>query len=409
MKVVHVSTTDYGGAYKAAARISESMRACGADSEILIRTKRYKDTPGVEIFGNPAGKFLSKAKNVINLLLSRGEIISDYIGTDITRHPLVKNADVVILHWVNSFVSYKVVERLGKLDKPIIWVMHDMWLFTGGCHVDQYCGGYERGCGYCPLLKSQKKEDISRKNFTQKYRMLDKSQIRLIGPSNWIVNCAAQSAITNRQQIDRIPNPVNTEIYKPLGDKKSLRKKYGISRDKKVILYGAVNATADRNKGYHFLLEALKQIDTRDYVLVVFGNKDKDPDMEKVIDTLFMGYIKEEQTLVELYNLADVFVAPSHQENYPNSILEASACGIPAAAFRIGGIPDLVIHGKTGYLAPYGDTGELAAGIAQCADQTKELGSAAGKWIASVNNYNKVGRSYITLAEEMMGQKHYEK
>lgn len=409
MKVVHVSTTDYGGAYKAAARISESMRANGADSEILIRTKRYDDTPGVEAFRNPVQKILSKGKNGINLLLSRGEVISDYIGTNITRHPLVKNADVIILHWVNSFVSYKTVERLGKLGKPVIWVMHDMWLFTGGCHVDKNCGGYERQCGFCPYLRGRKDKDVSRKNFIRKHRMLERSEIVLAGPSRWIVDCASKSLITGHQQIERIPNPINTDIYKPIEDKSGLRNKYNIPQNKKVILYGAVNATGDRNKGYHFLVNALRQIDTKEYLLIIFGNKDKDSDIEKIIDTVFMGYIKDERILIELYNLADVFAAPSQQENYPNSVLESSACGTPVAAFQIGGIPDIVDHEKTGILAPYGDTEKLAHCIEHCAENAQQMGAAARKRIEEINGYDRIGKMYIMLAENMLERKQYEK
>lgn len=409
MKVVHISTTDSGGAYRAAARISQSMAVYGAESEVLIRTKIYDDTPGVEIFTNLFQKLYSKAKNGINLLMSKGEVISDYIGTDITKHPLVKEADAVVLHWVNSFVSYGIVERLQELHKPIIWVMHDMWLFTGGCHVDQYCGGYEHQCGNCPLIKSGKQNDISRKNFLRKMKMFDKSRIVLSGPSSWIVNQAAKSKITGSQRIVRIPNPIDIEVYRPISNTKELRDKYGISQEKKVILYGAVNATADKNKGYLFLVEALKKIDRNKYVLVVFGNRDEDSSIEKIIDTVFMGYIKDEQTLIELYNLADVFVAPSHQENYPNSVVEASACGTPVTAFQIGGIPDIVIHKESGYLAPYGNTEELAAGIQLCAGQKEKMGMAAREKITKTNSYEIIGEKYTELIRSMMEQEKYGK
>ena len=276
MKVVHISTTDYGGAYKAAARISESMNICGIDSEVLIRTKKYRETVGIEIFTNLFQKIYSKAKNLLNLLMSRREVISDYIGTDITGHPLVKEADVVILHWVNSFVSYGIVEKLQKLDKPVLWVMHDMWLFTGGCHVDQYCGGYEHQCGNCPLIRSKRQNDVSRKNFLRKIKMFNQSEIVLVGPSSWILSEASKSKITCNLRMLRIPNPINTEIYRPISNSKELKSKYGISEGKKIILYGAVNATGDRNKGYFYLLEALKRIDRNKYTVVIFGNKDRD-------------------------------------------------------------------------------------------------------------------------------------
>lgn len=404
MKVVHISTTDYGGAYKAAARISESMNICGIDSEVLIRTKKYRETVGIEIFTNLFQKIYSKAKNLLNLLMSRREVISDYIGTDITEHPLVKEADVVILHWVNSFVSYGIVEKLQKLDKPVLWVMHDMWLFTGGCHVDQYCGGYEHQCGNCPLIRSKRQNDVSRKNFLRKIKMFNQSEIVLVGPSSWILSEASKSKITCNLRMLRIPNPINTEIYRPISNSKELKSKYGISEGKKIILYGAVNATGDRNKGYYYLLEALKRIDRNKYTVVIFGNKDRDSIVEEIVDTVFMGYIQDEQTLIELYNLADVFVAPSQQENYPNSVLEASACGTPVVAFRIGGIPDIVSHKGSGYLAPYCDIEELAAGIRFCAGQKEKMGMSARQKVVETNSYELIGNKYKELIQNMIEQ-----
>lgn len=404
MKVVHISTTDYGGAYKAAARISESMNICGIDSEVLIRTKKYRETVGIEIFTNLFQKIYSKAKNLLNLLMSRREVISDYIGTDITGHPLVKEADVVILHWVNSFVSYGIVEKLQKLDKPVLWVMHDMWLFTGGCHVDQYCGGYEHQCGNCPLIRSKRQNDVSRKNFLRKIKMFNQSEIVLVGPSSWILSEASKSKITCNLRMLRIPNPINTEIYRPISNSKELKSKYGISEGKKIILYGAVNATGDRNKGYFYLLEALKRIDRNKYTVVIFGNKDRDSFVEEIVDTVFMGYIQDEQTLIELYNLADVFVAPSQQENYPNSVLEASACGTPVVAFRIGGIPDIVSHKESGYLAPYCDIEELAVGIRFCAGQKEKMGMSARQKVVETNSYELIGNKYKELIQNMIEQ-----
>lgn len=404
MKIVHVSTTDYGGAYKAAARISGSLQRCGEESSIMIRTKRYQDTAGSEVFHNGYQRLFSKIKNGFNILLSRGEVISDYFGTDITHYQMVKEADVIVLHWVNSFISYRVVEQLTKLGKPIIWVMHDMWLLTGGCHVDQYCGGYEHLCGKCPLIGSRKKKDLSYRNFIRKKKMLQGSKIRLVCPSRWLSGCAAHSEITKGQSICRIPNPIDINLYKPLEKTEDIRDKYHISADKKVILYGAVNATSDQNKGYQHLLNALKLLDGGNYVLVIYGNSEGAKGIEKYISTILAGYIQDEQTLIELYNLADVFVAPSLQENYPNSVLEASACGTPVTAFQIGGMPDIVLHNRSGYLAPLGDAGRLAEGIKLCAQNSREMGACARKHVEETNSYERIGKSYQELILDMMEQ-----
>ena len=397
--MVHVSTTDYGGAYKAAARINESMKACGADSMLLLRTKYNRNNLGEVVFHSGCQSLYSKFKNVINLLLSRGEVISDYCGTNITNNILINEADVIVLHWVNSFIAYKNVEQLLSMSKKIIWVMHDMWLFTGGCHCDQYCGGYEHECGWCPLLKRSKEVDISRRNFIRKINMLSKGEITLVGPSQWITDCAKKSNITQGKKIVRIPNPINLKCFKPMVIKSDTFLKYHINTKKKVVLFGAVNSLKDANKGYGRLINALRLLPKEQYIAVVFGNKNEDHYLKQFIETIFLGYISDESELVEIYNMADVFVAPSNQENYSNAVLEAQACGVPVVAFDIGGMSDMIQHLENGYLANYQDIEDLAQGIVFCASNKEKLGYYARVRSEKENDYKVIGNMYYKICE----------
>lgn len=396
---MHISTTDYGGAYKAAARINESMKACGVDSVLLLRTKYNSNNLGEVIFHNRFQKYFSKFKNVINILLSRKEVISDYCGTNITHHILIKEADVIVLHWVNSFIAYKNVEQLLNTSKKIIWVMHDMWLFTGGCHCDQYCGGYEHECGWCPFLKNNREMDISRRNFIRKSNMLNKGEITLVGPSNWITDCAAKSKITRGQKLLHIPNPINLMCFKPMTIRSETFIKYRINTKKKIVLFGAVNSLKDVNKGYDYLVNALKLLPKEQYIAVVFGNKSEDQYLKKIIDTIFLGYISDENQLAEIYNMADVFVAPSSQENYPNAVLEAEACGVPVVAFDIGGMSDMILHLENGYLAKYQDIEDLASGIVFCVNNKEKLGNNARMRSEKENDYKVVGNMYYEICK----------
>lgn len=399
MKVVHVSTTDYGGAYKAAARINESMEACGVDSQLLLRTKYNKNNFGEEVFHSRYQRFCSKFKNVVNLLLSRGEIVSDYFGTNITHDVIIDQADVIVLHWVNSFIAYRNAEQLLNTSKKIIWVMHDMWLFTGGCHCDQYCGGYEHRCGWCPFLSRSKEKDISRRNFIRKANMLSKGEITLVGPSQWIMDCAAKSSITQGQKILCIPNPINLRRFKPMTIKPDTFIKFQINTKKKIVLFGAVNSLKDANKGYNYLVNALQILPKDQYIAIVFGNKNEDQYLKQIIETVFLGYITDENDLVEIYNMADVFVAPSNQENYPNAVLEAEACGVPVVAFDIGGMSDMIFHLENGYLAKYQDIEDLAAGIVFCAANKEKLGYNARTRSEKENDYKVVGNMYCDICK----------
>lgn len=396
MQVVHLTTTDFGGAYKAAVRISKSMEYVGVDSKVLVRTKSRIDTEGMEVINTPLKKLISKTKNVGNLLLSEGDVISDYFGTDISKNQYVMDADVVFLHWVNSFVSYHDVEKLMKLNKKIVWVMHDMWLFTGGCHCDQYCGRYIEECGFCPLSKHKKENDISRKNFYRKQAMLNKGGITLVGPSNWLVECAKKSNITKGKQIFCIANPIDDTIFYPRKNEEELRDKYGLPIDKKVILFGAMKADKDINKGITYLKKAIDLLSKQDYVAVVFGNEGKQVSEEYAIQTFYMGKILDENALAELYNCADVFVAPSFQESFGYTICEALSCGIPVVAFPVGGILDQIEHKKNGYLAKYQDVDDIVRGIEWAINEKN--GESRNLLI---NDYKNIGKEYLRICKQV--------
>ncbi len=395
MKVLHLATIDLGGAYKAAVRISESMQKCGIDSEILIRTKVHEDTQAAEVFENAAQKFVSKSKNFVNLMLSQKDIISDYLGTDVSAHPLVQDADVLVLHWVNSFLSYRSVEKLLATGKTVIWVMHDMWTFTGGCHYDGYCGGYAHGCGKCPHIGSGKENDLSRRNFTRKAQVMKSGKMIFVGPSQWSVDCAGKSRITERQRIVRILNPVNRDVFYRRDTIPALKKKYRIPADRKIILFGATQADNNKIKGMQYLDEALCGLSEKEYAVVIFGNQGSVHLTNDKLEVRCLGPVKQEQALAEIYSCADVFAAPSLQEAFGYTVSEALSCRVPVAAFAVGGIKDQVRHLENGYLAPVEDAQELLKGIRWCTDADNQ--TRIRQTALPDNDYQTVGRAYRAL------------
>lgn len=395
MKVLHLATVDVGGAYKAAVRINESMQKCGVDSQILLRSRVYEDTQAVEIFNSVAQKLVSKSKNVINLLLSQKDVQSDYLGTDVSGHPLVQEADVLILHWVNSFLSYRSVEKLLAMGKTVIWVMHDMWPFTGGCHYDWYCGGYTHCCGKCPHLNSQKEQDLSRRNFMRKVQAVKSGKMIFVGPSGWSVACATQSKITEGQKVVKILNPINRDVFCRRDNIQALREKYRIPTGKKIILFGASGADNNKIKGMQYLDEALCEISEKEYAVAIFGNTKTVRLKNQKLEVICLGAIEREDELAEIYSCADVFAAPSLQEAFGYTVNEALSCGVPVAAFDVGGIKDQVSHQINGYLAPVRDAQELLRGIRWCTDVNNQprIRQAA----LPENDYQTIGRAYMAL------------
>lgn len=403
MKVIHVGTIDEGGAYQAMVRISDSMKMQGIDSSIILRTKNYDDSQGKKcIHGYKI--FISKMKNVFNNVCGAENIHVDLFGTNISQNQYIQDADVVFLHWTNSFIPYNSLLKLANLKMRVVWVMHDMWLLTGGCHVDKYCGQYREGCSDCLYVRRKWRKRLISKCYEWKAKVLKELNPILVMPSNWLAECANDSGITKQLKKYVIPNPVNGNVFFKNDSKQIFLRQYDLKSGSKIILFGAIHATTNPHKGFRYLKEALKDAQREDWVLVVFGN-DAHAETEKrigVIPIVYLGLINNEQMLNKIYNSADVFVAPSDQENYANSVLEAMSCGVPAVAFDIGGMPDLIVHKKSGYLVKYGNIQDLLEGIDYCVTNKDQLSETALMDRKRYNSMDVVGKKYDQLCMELL-------
>ncbi len=386
MKVVHITTTDYGGAYRAASNISIAMRKQGIESVLLVREKSGSESV-VPAVNTRLALLRSKTRNFFNLLISHGDVVNDRFGYEIHRHFLVKEADVIVLHWVNSFVSYRGVERLLRSGKPVIWVLHDMWLMTGGCHYDKECGKYQGECRDCPLLRNR--VSLTCRLQKRKKKMLAFGNFTAVGCSQWITECAGRSLILKEKHCVCIPNPVDTDIY--------YRKECDpILRRKKTILFGAMSLL-DKRKGFDLLIKALGYLPREEYALCIVGEADGKVFEELEFEYRFYGRIDSQERMAEVYNEADVYVIPSRQENLSNAVTEAMACGVPVVAFDVGGMSDMIIHQENGYLAKAFDDKEFSEGILYCVRHGETLSSNAQKAIKDRFSMDVIGRRYNQL------------
>ena len=403
INILHVTTIDEGGAYKAVLRMQESMERCGIHSNLLLRTKKSNLSMKNQILflNSPIKKIISKVNNGLNLLLKRDSISRDVFGNNIVNHHAVQDADIIVLHWINSFLSGKSLQQIFQLGKPVIFVLHDMWLFTGGCHVAGECNRYQLECSTCPQIPGNRVHDNSWKNYRDKENLLSKYQFFVLAPSRWMRDCAEKSQVLKGKEITYIPNCYDRNIFYPRTDREALRKKYGIPQGKKVILFGAAfNGAGNPDKGFSYLKQALMLLSENDYFLVIFGHA-QNKDVESLKQSYKLaGYIEAESELAELYSLADVYVTPSLQESFGFTVCEAMACGTPVTAFAVGGILDQITHMEDGYLARVKDSHDLAEGIEYCAKNRNEWGKKAEE-NAKRFSYEEVGRQYVDFFEEL--------
>lgn len=286
--------------------------------------------------------------------------------------PDTSKYDIVHLHWTNAgFLSIKDV---AKLRVPVVWTLHDMWPFTGGCQYDNECGRYEVGCGECPILGSTKRRDLSASRFSSKLRNWRENDITFVAPSYWMAREAKRSQIGRNRSVEVIKNGLDLRRFRPV-DRRLARQVLDLPEHAHLVLYGALNATSDTRKGYDLLQQAASKLNASvpadaDLFYVVFGSGVRRVE-ESVVNgrpsrTFHLGKLSDEYSLILAYSACDVFVAPSRQENLANTLAESMACGLPCVAFDIGGMPDLITHQQNGYLATPFDSNDLADGIGWC-------------------------------------------
>jgi glycosyltransferase involved in cell wall biosynthesis len=370
VQVLHVSTYDSRGAGRAAHRLNQGLQAIGASSQLLVQSKSSDDrrviTPRTKLEKRVAKLRPSFSQLPLNLYPKREP--TDYYASWLpdTMHRQIRTlpADVINLHWLGD--GCLDVQSLAKFQQPLVWTVHDMWAFTGGCHYSQGCDLYKRTCGTCPQLGSSMAQDLSRWQWHRKARIWKPLNLTIVSPSEWLAKCVRASSIFGNTRVDVIPNGIDPQRYRPL-DRQVVRELLHLPQEKHLVLFGAMQATQDKRKGFNLLQAALDDLSEtiwRDRLeLVVFGSSQPQESIDLGFKTHYLGRFHDDVSLSLVYAAADVFVAPSVEDNLPNTVMEALACGTPCVAFNIGGMPDMIEHQRNGYLAEPYRVEDLAQGI----------------------------------------------
>ncbi len=406
MNILIVNTSDmYGGAAIAAFRLMNALLREGEHVKMLVRDKQADHT-GVIAAG-------SKLENRFNFYLERGVIFlrngftKQYLfdisianrGLSITHLPAYREAEVIHLHWINQgMLSLDEIGRIIASGRKIVWTMHDMWPFTGICHHAAGCIRYERSCGECPWLRSPSRNDLSHQLFHAKQAVYARGGITFVACSNWLRELAAKSPLTAGHQVVSIPNPIDTAVYIPM-DKREARHRLNLPEDKKIVLFAAAKAS-DRRKGMDYLVEASRIMAQQhdDILFLIAGNDGEELGKHLSLPARSLGYVAP-RDMPGVYNAADLFVTPSLQENLPNTIMEAMACGTPCVGFHTGGIPEMISHGTNGYVAAYRDADDLSEGILRIlsGNDAGLFSSEARRKVVEEYRQEKIARRYIQL------------
>ena len=400
LKILHLSAANaYSGAGIACLNIHSELLRQGIDSKVLFLKNNGYQAEGIFYFDDTLlNKIIQKLvtffdRGILFLYVKRKAQVfsSNIFGIDLSSHALIKKADIIHLHWINhGFVS---INSFSKIKKPLLFTMHDTWLFTGGCHYFLNCRGFEKACGQCPTLNSSHQMDLSYQVLARKKEIFNRVNYQLVAISHWMKNAAQSSILFKDKEINVIPSAIDVDFFY-LKDSIVCRKEFGLSKTEKIVLIGAQEIDSPY-KGIGLAVEALEKFTSFALTIVTFGNGEiiiNNP-KHKVKN---LGFISSKEKMASLYAASDLFFAPSLAEGFGMTVAEAQACGTPVLSFQNTGPEDIVQHQISGYLAQYANSSDLFAGLNYCLhtefDHMKFSALVRSKFsiVKTVDDYEKI-------------------
>lgn len=419
MRVLLINTSErIGGAAIAAGRLMEALKNNGIKAKLLVRDKQTDRITVVSLKHSwrMVWKFVWERIVIWHANHFRKDNIFAVdianTGTDITSLPEFQQADVIHLHWINQgMLSLKNIDKILASGKPVVWTMHDMWPCTGICHHARECTLYQEECHNCPFIgEGKKKKDLSYHVFRKKRDLYKGRHIHFVACSHWLERRAGRSVLLAGHSVTSIPNPINTNLFKP-HDKQEARSRCGLPHGVKLMLFGSVKIT-DKRKGIDYLIEscwllAEKHPELKEQLgVVVFGNQSQQLENLLPFKVYPLDFVTDEHRLVDIYNSVDIFVTPSLEENLPNTIMEAMACGIPCVGFNVGGIPEMIDHLHNGYVAQYKSSADFANGIYWTLTEPDYPSLSEQACRKAVAHYSEgaIAKKYIDLYNKVTGR-----
>jgi glycosyltransferase involved in cell wall biosynthesis len=326
-------------------------------------------------------------------------------------------ADVVHLHWISFLADYPSFFQSIPADVPIVWTLHDMNPFTGGCHYADQCLQYRFGCGDCPQVTRPYRNDVSRATLEAKQSALAQRHLTIVSPSHWLKTQAQLSPVwPSKADFRVIPYGLDLHQFSPM-NKLQARHELGLKSDAFLVGFGAADLATPR-KGIKHLLNALRQLrnssggnSSCNVECILFGSG-KLPDLDGLPPIHQLGFVDSIAHQRRIYSALDVVVLTSREDNQPQIGLEALACGTPVIGFASGGIPEFVRHGRTGLLVGLGNEAELASQIRRLITDTElrnQLGAEGRKMMQTEFEITKQSETYLGLYQSMLNQTRFKR
>lgn len=406
LEVLHLATYEsFGGAARASKRIYQALKTWPILCHMFTLLKTSEDESIFVVQPKDSHEQLKyihalltsnqKQKLGKNVILESYGVISAGILDKINEH----QAPLVHLHWINNLLS---IEDIGKINKLIVWTLHDMWPFSGIEHISYDPDAFF----YKNSPKVTLDNNLSLDTFRLKQEYWYEQKFTLVAPSHWLADCARRSILFNNCDISVIPYPIDYDFWSPKNQPNSCVR-FNFDINKKQILFLGQNVINDSNKGWDLLQEVLLtffQSSDIEFELVVVGHSG-----EIVSNCPYkihsVGEISDDEILIDLYSAVDLLVVPSRFEAFSQVTLEAQSCGLPVVGFNIGGIPDILIHKKTGWISATFDLIDFSKGINWILKEegrSEKLGLNGRKNVIKKFSSERVSKQYYDLYQKVL-------
>jgi glycosyltransferase involved in cell wall biosynthesis len=403
MKVLLVNSyAASGGASVAARRLCRALNEKNVDARLLVQNSEGHEEPALLKTADRWAHrrpFLDSLPVLCWRKRRSPHWGNAWLGNKATLNSIHELApDVTHLHWINHGMLS--VRDIGELSGPVVWTLHDFWMFTGGCHSPQDCRRFQDRCGQCPELGSRHDRDLSRKNWERKQVAWGNRNITMVTPSRWLAQLAGSASLLKGHRIEIIPNAVDTAVFHPM-DRLEARKALGLPVDVPLFLFAAHGALTDWNKGADLWKAAMPFVASGCPGAEAILAGASDGVEEQSVPVHELGHLSPERMAMAL-SAADAVVVPSRMENLPNIVAESLACGTPVAAFAVGGIPEMIRPGETGMLASPQDPEDLARGICELLKQGGGMREACAAFALETYAPETVARRHLELYHSLL-------
>jgi glycosyltransferase involved in cell wall biosynthesis len=384
MKILCVGTNENGGAGLAMRRLADSLRSAGARVDILALERGHERDPyfGEAMPGLQVSKrvhsHIRRSVRQSRTAVTNTIFTLDWPAWDIASHPAVVHADIINLHWVTGFLNPTLIRRLVDTGKPIVWTLHDQRAFTGGCHYTAGCEAFASECDGCPQLAKPFRHIASRL-LREAREQLHEAKLTFVTPSRWLGEELRRSALFNASLHGHhvIPYGIDLDRFSPQRRKRELRDRFSLPADGLGIVFGSVSLKESR-KGFASARLALKSLAARlqaaghagaQPFLITFG---RGKPKFAGISSYHLGP-QNEEGVISVLNAGDVFFTMTREDNLPNTVMEAIACGVPVIGTRVGGVPDMIVHGQQGWLVERDDWNAASEVLVDLVNDTHQL------------------------------------